>query len=177
MASTLLEPDLPCSDCHSCGGHWVNSFEFWNWLAKHPATEVGEPATAVDVPPPQEIKGARLCPQCGHFLSRFKVGAGFDFTIDRCGSCGGIWFDSQEWEFLKSRGLHGETHRIFSSVWQSQVRKEQSTKELEKLFQQRIGTADFEKARGVKAWLDGHPRRSEILGYLNDRAESGRDSA
>ena len=176
LRKALLEEDLPCSDCISCGGHWVNSFEFWNWLAKHPAPEGVEPPVASPKPLSQEIKGARICPECAHILSRFKVGVGFDFTIDRCGHCGGIWFDENEWEFLKSRGLHCEAHHVFSSEWQNRVRKEETAMNLVALFRQRIGISDFERARQVKVWLDIHPRRSEILSYLNDTTGSNQES-
>ena len=109
-------PEGPASHrCAQCGGQWVESKRYWAWLEtpgrnESPAVSSDANYTVVD-----SIK-AKICPECGHLLSRAKVGHGANFHIDRCAHCGGIWFDALEWESLRALGLHDDVHFIFSKA-------------------------------------------------------------
>ncbi len=80
-----------------------------------------------------------------------------------------MWFDRNEWEVLKSRNLHDDVHTIFTAFWQSGVRKEEMRKNLDYMYLTKFGEEDYAEIKRVRAWLDEHPRRTELLAYLNDR--------
>lgn len=73
-----------------------NSFQYWKWLAtlKGPIPERPPAEESVEV---HHTKTGKLCPECTRILLPSKVGHGLDFRIDRCGNCGGMWFDANEW--------------------------------------------------------------------------------
>jgi Zn-finger nucleic acid-binding protein len=111
---------------------------------------------------------AKLCPECGHILTRRMVGHGIDFQIDRCGACGGIWFDKNEWEILRDRNLHDDVHFIFSSAWQHRLVEDQQKKTHEKRIETILGPSDYAQLKDFKKWILNHPRRSTMMAYLSD---------
>jgi Zn-finger nucleic acid-binding protein len=83
---------------------------------------------------------AKLCPECGRILIKYGVGHGMNFTLDQCGHCLGIWFDKNEWVSLKQRNLHDEVHKVFTASWQTQARKEERKRNLERIYLNRFGS-------------------------------------
>ena len=85
---------------------------------------------------------------------------------DQCGNCGGVWFDKDEWEALKARDLHDDIYLIFTAPWQDQVRGQESRRSQEEIYRKKFGDEDFNEIQRMKAWIDGRPRKQEILAYL-----------
>ena len=162
-----LEQNLTARKCEGCGGHWINSFEFWRWIQEGKASNTRPTGRPVPLPE-SEPKGAKICPECGHILGRFPAGHSLGFKLDRCGHCGGIWFDRNEWEALRERELLPQVHLIFSQAWQARVRREETAEHLDELFRQRVGEADYAEAKRVKAWLRQHPHREKLLAFLEN---------
>jgi len=165
LAAHEASPDFVSLKCRDCGGQWISCYEYWRWFQANP----GPPKGAAVEPLPMtthETGTARLCPECGHVLARFKVGHALDFTLDRCGECGGTWFDRNEWEILTSGPLHDRIHYIFTAAWQKQVRNEDRVRHLQRLFAQKIGEKDYVEIRRIKEWLTIHPHRRELCAFL-----------
>jgi Zn-finger nucleic acid-binding protein len=162
-----LENNLTSRHCHKCGGNWIPSFEYWKWREEH---KDGLPETAEgQVIPPNPVTTAliaKLCPECNRILIKYRVGHGANFSIDKCGNCGGVWFDKNEWEALKARDLHDDVYLIFTSPWQDQIRSQESRRAQEEIYRKKFGVEDFNQIQRVKAWIDRHPRKQEILAYL-----------
>lgn len=161
-----LEAKLPALGCSACGGTWLSSSRYYDWLQVH---EPAQPEKPYEGPPLTISKNqdAKLCPECGRILVRYAVGHGTDFTLDHCGSCNGVWLDRNEWAALKGRNLHDEIHLIFSRDWQTQVRKEERRKHLETIYARHFGT-DYEELKRIRQWLEHHPERSRIIAFLTD---------
>jgi Zn-finger nucleic acid-binding protein len=117
----------------------------------------------------QESQRIKTCPECNHFLIRYRVGHGLDFSIDRCGACGGLWFDQNEWEILKLRNLHDDVHLIFSAAWQLRAAREEEVQRRRDRLLKQLGAEDFSEVERMHNWLRTHPRRSTILAYLAGR--------
>ena len=166
LANEELLENLKAKVCRQCGGRWIQSFQYWRWLDKHGGTLPEKPAAESVELPVDDSTAAKLCPECGHFLTRRKVGHGVDFGLDRCNSCGGIWFDKNEWEVLVSRNLHDEVHFVFSTAWQKQIRNDETTESFENRIESLIGADDHEKLKQVANWINSHPHKSTILGYI-----------
>lgn len=161
-----LEEYLAVKECNKCGGYWISADVYWKWLKKHGRTFPEKPFSEV-INTLEDSQKAKICPDCGHILIKYRVGHGISFYLDHCNNCNGVWFDKNEWETLKSRNLHDDIHSIFTTPWQEKVRKEESSKRLEKIYAEKFGD-DYAEIKKIKKWLDEHPRKSTILAYFND---------
>lgn len=166
MAARELEAELVSKQCPSCGGNWLPSYQYWKWREQHGPTLPELPPEAGLHITVTESDRPKLCPECGHILLPYRIGHALAFALDRCGHCGGIWFDQNEWEILKSRNLHDEIHRIFSHIWQAEIWSEERRKAREQRRLERFGEEDWAEIRRIKAWIEAHPRRQEILAFL-----------
>jgi Zn-finger nucleic acid-binding protein len=167
-----LESTLPAFECAACAGHWLRFGDYLAWRERQPEDLPELPAavdpleTALAAPP----AGPRWCPDCTYLLTRYHVGRGVAFTLDRCGNCNGVWLDRAEWETLRARGLHDNLHEMFGPGWQWAAREDQRRRMADAQFARQLGGADFARAQESGGWLAGHPRRSEILAYLQWQA-------
>ena len=161
-----LEPGLQVRGCPRCNGHWIRLADYWRWRAgKGVGTPEKAPANRKG-PAAQEPIGHRRCPDDGQMLSRYRVGRGVAFTLERCANCEGIWLDANEWEVLKRRGLHDDLHRVFEEDWQREARTLEKSHQLEAVLMRALPPADYVKIREIKAWIDSHPQRNELYDVL-----------
>ena len=168
-----LDTGLASRPCEQGGGQWVPAKGYWAWIERRPkvtahSPELANPAPALEI---QESDSPKFCPECGRFLRRYKLGHGFEFSIERCGTCGGFWLDGNEWEILKARGTHDRLHFVVGDAWQAEVGREERERGHEKIVRAKIGGEDLEKIKGIKAWLDAHPRRAELYALLLDQSD------
>lgn len=168
LVTEPLEDDLLTLRCPNCGGHWIKSFQYWRWLEQQASdvksilTECGNANEPTD-----DSKPGKLCPECGRFLAHKPVGHGLSFNLDRCGHCGGMWFDKQEWNALRQRSLHTDAHMIFSDTWQIQVREDRRLDMERERLKQKLGAVDYNELLRVGQWLQHHPERAILLAVLN----------
>ena len=167
LVSTDLESNLTSFKCPDCGGNWIRGAEYWKWLEEHgpnlperndqdSGLSLAEPGRHVD------------CPECRFRMVRYLVGHGFNFTLDQCGGCKGIWLDRNEWEALKERNLHDDVHAMFTAFWQAEAQKERRRKHLEEIYITRFGADDYLESTKIRAWLSARTNRQELLAYLTD---------
>jgi Zn-finger nucleic acid-binding protein len=161
----LEEGKLSARRCPSCNGHFIRSADYWRWRAIAGDNLPAQPAAA-EARAATEASGLRLCPDCSHVMGRYKVGHGVGFTVDRCRNCEGAWLDGGEWEALRVRNLHDDLPRIFDDEWQRAVKREVQEQTTEESFRRRLGDDDYRRAQELRAWLDPHPKRSELFAYL-----------
>ena len=119
-----------------------------------------------------DVKRAKLCPQDRHIMSRFQVSPG-GFWLDRCGSCGGAWFDGDEWDATVKAGLHQRLAAVFSDAWQRRVEDATVQRDRRARLEAAAGTDDLKRVDEVREWIWAHPQRHLLLPRLNDRP--GRD--
>jgi len=169
MALRFLETnDLPRrSVCPQCGGQWIKGSQYRQWVEALGEDLPETPSTQAEQLEVSDSIEAKLCPDCGRFLRRSRVGHGIDFHIDRCSTCGGIWFDKNEWEILKSHNLHDDVHFIFSSAWQHAVVEEEQRATYEKRIETILGADDFATVSRFKAWVQKHPKRNTIMAFMS----------
>jgi len=166
LQSHDLEENLKTLLCGECGGHWVKSYQYWKWLERH-GPNLPERAPENDTGfVVEDGERARLCPECGHVLTRAKVGHGLDFHLERCMHCGGIWFDKNEWEALKSRNLHDDVHFVFSTAWQRRVLEEENAQAREERLVDALGKDGYAELNRIKAWIDAQEHRDAVFAYL-----------
>ena len=171
MVAVELAPDLTGLACGKCFGVWLDRARYDAWRAKHPddLPETTAPAQ-VNV---TDTHQAKICPQCGRLLLPYRVGHGLSFSIDYCGSCGGVWCDCGEWDAIKAKNLHDNLHDIVSQHWQTAVRQAGVQAAIEQTYARQLGGA-YAKAQEVRAWLRAQPQRGLIWAYLADPNPEGR---
>lgn len=166
LAVVHLDSHLPAFGCPDCGGNWLSSGRYHEWLAQHGPTLPEKPYEGPGLAL-ADNQDAKLCPECRRILLRYRVGHGVDFTLDQCSACNGVWLDRNEWEALKGRNLHDEIHLIFTVPRQSQARQEESRKRLAGIYGKHFG-GDYAEVRRIREWIDAHPEKQRILAYLSD---------
>lgn len=167
LRNDYIEPNLRAAVCEKCGGKWISVSDYQSWRALFDENPPVKPVPDQNI---ESIKSekALLCPETRHILLKYRIGHDVGFLIDRCHECGGVWLDGNEWETLKERNLHDDLHEIFLDNWQNEVRRSETRQNLEQIYNERFGAAEFEKVREIKVWLDGQEKRTEILAFLSD---------
>lgn len=149
-----VEPGVQVQRCPRCEGAWMSMADYWAWreTLTAPLTDVEPTDMGRDAPPLDSDAGKR-CPCDGGFLIRHAVGHGVRFNLDRCGHCGGVWFDAKEWDTLVARNLHDDLHLVFTSSWQAEVRKQRRNEADAKMLIDRLGKADAKQAGQIRQWV------------------------
>jgi len=165
---TELETNLMAFACLQCSGSWIRDQDYRTWRTTRGEDLPEKPASNGTEIQIANIEVARLCPDCRRILIKYKVGRDVNFTVDRCGGCGGVWLDKDEWHTLKERNLHDNLYDFFTEGWQSDVRREEARKNMELIYKLRFGEEAYEKIKHFKEWLDKQSKRNEVLAYLSD---------
>lgn len=166
MEMITLGEGLKAFRCKSSGGLYIPAGCYMDWLQSQPARTPHLPGSDAGAEPAGETSDALLCPESGTLMTRYKVGHGFPFSIDRS-ITGGIWLDGGEWEALRERNFHDEIHLVFTAPWQKQVRDQQAQATYEARLETALGTELVERLRALRSELDGHPHRSLALAFLS----------
>lgn len=168
LRTRSLPEGLRVRECPECAGHWIRSDDYWRWRSRSSTPsgdehELEAPSLGADE---AEDPKLRFCPEDGYVLARFRVGPPHGFLIDQCRNCSGIWLDPGEWEELCRGGLADRLHLVLSEEWQDEIRAARREAAEEERWRRRLGEADHARITEIKAWLDAHPRRSELYAFL-----------
>ena len=87
--------------------------------------------------------------------------------LDLCAGCDEAWLDGGEWELLKAMHLSNQLPAIFTDVWQRKVREEITETKRKARLEKAVSVVDAAKAEEIRIWLNQHPKRADILFYLN----------
>lgn len=171
LEKSNFENSLPVMSCSSCGGSWLRANEYALWLKtqtpgsfdEEKAREAGDRFSVT------ESNRAMACPDCGHFLRKYKVGAKVGFHLDRCNNCNGIWLERNEWESLKTAGLHDEINRIFTKPWQQHIQNDEIAGTFDAMYVKKFGESDYKKIREIREWLMANSNRNSLIAFLLDK--------
>lgn len=164
LQPVTLEEGLQAYVCPESGGHWIPAKNYWEWQRQLPAATNHHPS--VHTEPTSEFEDTvKVCPESGTIMSRYKVGHGLAFRIDRS-ITGGIWLDPGEWEALIAGNLHHELHLVFTTQWQKAIREKDHATAYEAMLREKLGDQLFEKTSTLRSELISHPARAAALSYL-----------
>lgn len=171
LRSTQLENSLPVSECDFCGGTWIRANDYALWLKSQKPGYFDESKTkeASNRFPVTELIKAIVCPDCGHFLRRYKIGSKVDFHLDRCNSCNGVWLDRNEWQLLKMGDLHDEINQMFTKPWQQHILDKITESKLEVMYIEKFGEEDYKKIKEIRNWLLDHPAHGALIAFLLEK--------
>jgi Zn-finger nucleic acid-binding protein len=167
ISAIELAGNLRASKCEVCEGIWISHENYSAWHASFSEPQPEKTFSEVDLDL-EDKPGAKVCPDCGRILLKYRVGHGLNFFVDHCSACGGIWLDKNEWEALEAKNLHDEIHRIFSTSWQKQIREESLEETMEKVFRNRFGDQTFEKISEIRDWLNHQSEKDQLMAFLQE---------
>jgi Zn-finger nucleic acid-binding protein len=160
-----LSNGLDAHQCQKCSGIWIASLNYFAWLRQlnKPFPDI---APGAETFPAWDIAQAKICPDCGHLLTRYKIWPNIEFFLDHCGSCNGIWFDCDEWQVIETHNLHDDLNQVFTKPWQRKIKEDEGRQVLEKVYLERFGADDYARVREIRAWIQSHPQSAMLLAYL-----------
>lgn len=165
LKKTEILPNLDAQTCPACEGVWISSLAYFAWLrslnASFPDRPVGDAAIH-----PEANSSAKICPECGHLLRRYKVIPNTDFYLDHCSSCNGTWMDHGEWQTIETLNLQDNLHTFFTRPWQEKIRGEEVRAAFEKIYREKFGAHDYAEIRRIRTWMRQHPQSQMLLAYL-----------
>jgi hypothetical protein len=58
---------------------------------------------------------------------------------------------------------------MLTSFWQAKAQKEARKKHLEQIYTNRFGADDYMEVKRIRAWLDNHLNKQDLIAYLTDK--------
>ncbi len=107
-----------------------------------------------------------ICPEGHGIMTRAKIDTEEPFYLEKCSSCGGIWFDAGEWEKLATNNLIENINDFWCKSWQRKHKKEKDRQNYLENNKQIIGTEVFEKIMELSEILKNHPEKGRALALL-----------
>ncbi|WP_435893262.1 hypothetical protein [Oceaniferula spumae] len=168
LEQTELDDGLIAFRCPDSGGYWIPVENYWKWQRSSHKGDDDENTSPASGPPISEFDSVvKLCPVTGTIMTRYRVGHGLDFRIDRS-ITGGIWLDGGEWEALQAGHMHNELHLVFTAPWQQDVRNEEHAAQYDAMLREKLGDELFRSLSDVRDQLIDHPARAEAVAYLQN---------
>jgi hypothetical protein len=171
MEPISLESGLEAYRCVQTGGHYIPSQAYLQWVQQQPARQPHLPEPTLPAELSADSSKTLVCPESGTLMSRFKIGHGFGFSIDRS-ITGGVWLDGGEWEALRQRNFHDEIHLVFTAPWQKNVRSAQAQATYEETLRSSLGPELLDRLTALRSELMEHPHRNLALAYLGEKANT-----
>jgi Zn-finger nucleic acid-binding protein len=167
LEPTKIEDGLSAMGCGQCQGALVSLLYYRDWAEKSGMVH--------DAPSVELLKGfesadsaaALACPKCSRLMQKFRISGCSNNRLDLCNSCDEAWLDDGEWALLKALELSKEMPLVFSAQWQKKVRDQVSEEARRERFTRILGPEDLEKAHEFRQWIKDHPRRNDIMFYVN----------
>jgi len=170
-----LLDQLSAHQCPNCSGHWISGSDYQGWQASQPSKDAGPSVfwarDDVQYIPSAKDSLAALCPECGNYLTRGKVGMKPPFYVDRCPGCGGLWCDCGEWNILLKLGIHAAIPQIFSRDWQLRFRELELLELERQAIAEKLGDDLADKVFEIATLLKQHPSGDFGVAYLMRRLE------
>ena len=162
LSPTALEQGLVAAHCGQCDGSLLPLLNYRYWVgASHTSEPVPNPVGDVE-----DNHHALQCPKCQRLMIKYRIGLDSGNKIDLCANCDEVWLDSGEWTLLKQLGFHEQLPNIFTDVWQRNIRRQRQAALQQERYEKLIGTADFDRIKDFKLWLEQHPHKEQIKQYL-----------
>lgn len=170
LKPTKLEQGLPVMGCEQCQGALVSLLYYRDWAERQLLDGIDDTEATSNVAVDQDAndtQSAMTCPKCHKLMLKYKVSTETEHRLDLCGSCDEAWLDGGEWQLLKSLQITHHMPKVFTEAWQNRLRQELKEQSRTQRLIGLIGNEGAEKVTAFKSWLDAHPKRAEVITFLN----------
>lgn len=169
LQATKLEDGLTAYRCPESAGIYITLENYWKWKKSTGATEGDEDVAEKDFPVSEYDEVVKLCPESGTLMSRYRVGHGLPFRVDRS-ITGGVWLDAGEWEALHAGGIHQNLHLVFTAPWQKAIISAEQTALYNERLRSRLGDDFFTELTELREKIWSHPSSAEAFAYLQAKS-------
>ncbi len=109
-----------------------------------------------------------LCPVGHGLLTRAKIDVEPQFYLERCTTCGGIWFDKGEWNRIIENHLLQNLQDFWTHAWQRKQRQEKSRKSYLELHKNILGDELFNAVMNLAEKLNNHPEKIRAMALIRN---------
>lgn len=147
--------------CSKCQGLWLLNTEIPEY------SEVSTVDNGNSPPDPSkndQVTG--LCPAGHGIMIRAKVDSSDPFYLEKCVTCGGIWFDKGEAQRLVESNFLQNLGELWSRAWQHKQRKEQNRSNFLEINRKLLGDDAFQAIMDLVLQLKDHPEKGRAIALL-----------
>ena len=146
--------------CQGCGGMWLlntSNFDLNNISIENIDESIVE----------NDHDGVTgLCPSGHGIMIRAKVEIDEPFYLEKCTSCGGIWFDKGEWHRIAENNLAEDLGMIWSKSWQRKQSQEKHRENFLNTNRKMLGEEIFNTIIELSEKLKQHPEKDRAVSLL-----------
>jgi hypothetical protein len=168
LVHAMLTENLAAYCCGKCLGTLVSLAAYRAWRESAGRDRLPITAAAVADTGAADSIAAKKCPKCRSLMSKYRISAEQTNRLDYCPHCEEVWLDDGEWHLVEGLALSGDFTRLFTQAWQNMVKVE-ITEAMEAERLHGLLGGDYARVEEMREWLQGHPRRLEILARLTRR--------
>ena len=144
--------------CPACGGVWVAMEDFSKSFEDVHDTGVFD-HDAFD-------GKTGLCPAGHGIMLRARIEGDYVFYLERCTTCGGVWFDHGEWQQIAKHHLVDNLSDHWTTAWQRKKQHEQEREHFIELNRKLIGEDIVHRILDLADLLKNHPEKARAMALL-----------
>jgi hypothetical protein len=120
---------------------------------------------------PDYDKRTGLCPSGHGIMIRARVDIDEPFYLEKCATCGGIWFDNGEWIRLAGNNLVDVLGSIWSKSWQRKQSREKSRDNFIEMNRRLLGDLLFDEIMDLSKKLKDHPEKDRAIALFQQEIQ------
>lgn len=148
-------------DCPECGGIWVRKED----LSRVDDILFEAADDTISENKAHDLKTG-TCPEGHGIMIRAKVEDESFFYLERCSTCGGIWFDKGEWQRVAGSHFLNNLADFWLLSWQRKQRQEKNRRQYLQQNEKLLGTELFNSILALSENLKQHPKKNRALAFL-----------
>lgn len=144
--------------CPACGGVWVSMENLVRHFDEDSETVMSDH---------EDFDGKTgLCPAGHGIMIRARIEGDYPFYLERCTTCGGVWFDHGEWQQISKHHLLDNLTDHWTSAWQRKTLHEKEREAFIELNKKLIGDDIVHRILDLAALLKDHPQKARAMALL-----------
>jgi Zn-finger nucleic acid-binding protein len=163
-------PGNRAGSCPTCGGIWIQSNNF-SAIADHFGESPKDSPESEENNDPDSRTG--LCPDGHGIMIRAKVPLEPPFYLEKCGACGGIWFDRGELSRVLESDLISNLSVIWTMAWQRRQHQQEGLEQYRRIQKEKLGEEIYEQIVRLAEILKDHPHKIRGISLLHHELETG----
>lgn len=147
-------------NCYKCGGMWIEHEKFPEFIERQEQTNNEEIGTGLN----DDKTG--LCPAGHGIMIRARIDIDEPFYLEKCSTCGGVWFDNGEWKKIINYNLTESFSEFWCAAWQIKQRNEKNRRNYLDINRKLLGDTIFNEIMNLSEILKSHPEKGRALALL-----------
>ena len=148
--------------CNICGGFWLENENVPGFV------ENAGTVKSIENPDNRGDHKTGICPAGHGIMIRAKVDVDDPFYLEKCSTCGGIWFDQGEWQRVLNNNLVESLSELWCRSWQMKQRQEKNRDNYLESNKKFFGNDIFQKIIQLSELLRDHPEKGRAVALLQN---------